>query len=68
MLLPCTLWWHADHGISQEEIDAAFEVAGRVFGQSRESKMEFRAKYPYVPETNLGYRAPEDMEFATGGW
>jgi hypothetical protein len=58
------LWrLHADHGIPQEEIDAAF-AAGRTFlGQGKVAK----AQYPFNPDSYLGWRGPDELETVTGG-
>ena len=60
----CPRWHHADHGIPQEDIDAAF-AAGRAFlGQGKQDK----GRYPFNPDSYLGWRGPDELETVTGGY
>ena len=53
----------ADHGIPEEEVEAAF-AAGRTFLEQPKSEKE---KYPFNPDTYLGWRGPDELETVTGG-
>ena len=53
----------ADHGIPQEDIDAAF-AAGRTF---LEQGSEAKGQYPFNPDSYLGWRGPDELETVTGG-
>ena len=50
------------HGISPEDIDAAFG-AGRAFFELPKAVKE---RYPFNPETYLGWRGPDELETVTG--
>jgi hypothetical protein len=52
----------AGHGISQEEIDKAF-ATGRAF---LEQPKEVKERYPFNPDTYLGWRGPDELETVTG--
>ncbi|GAB4822422.1 hypothetical protein N2152v2_009468 [Parachlorella kessleri] len=50
------------HGIAQEEIDAAFAAGRAFFGLPKAAK----ERYPFNPETYLGWRGPDELETVTG--
>ena len=52
----------ADHGIPDEEVEEAFKT-GQDF---LKLKKEEKEKYPFNPDTYLGYRGPDELETVTG--
>jgi hypothetical protein len=54
----------ADHGIPQEEIDVAF-ATGQTF---LDKDKEFKAQYPFNPDSYLGWRGPDELETVTGAF
>lgn len=52
----------ADHGIPEEEVEAAFSTGQEFLKLKKEEKEQ----YPFNPDTYLGYRGPDELESVTG--
>jgi hypothetical protein len=53
---------YTGHGIPQQDIDRAFAL-GRTF---KDLSREVKAKYPFNPDSYLGWRGPDELETVTG--